>query len=320
MPVYDRSYRRWDGQLSRRALRFMPIATQGIRQALAVKGGWFLRLNFRSLLFLSCVPFLIFLFLNYVVNYRPDFMPPAVADALKKLLPIRVVQYPLLLGMNRYFVMLYVVIVGSGLIARDRAAGAIPLYLSRPVTRLDYALGKFGVLAWFIGAFTILPCLLLWLFVVISSSEEGTLQATLPDLPRILLHGAVIVLTYGSTMLAISSLFRRPMFAGLVWFAVIITLPNLTAFAGDLLHWTAVPAISPNNAFDAIGYDLWKVESLSHSPGIPREAQWVLTQLKFIPSTPADWSWISVAVWTLASLLLLAFVLRRQDVVTDSAR
>lgn len=320
MPVYDRSYRRWDGQLSRRSLRFLPIATQGIRQALTVKGGWFLRLNYRSLLFLSCVPFLIFLFLNYVVNYRPDFIPPAIADALKHLLPIRVVQYPLLLWMNRYFVMLFVVIVGSGLIARDRAAGAMPLYLSRPLTRVDYALGKFGVLAWFIGGFTILPCLLLWLFVVISSSEEGTLRATLPDLPRIFLHGGVIVLTYGSTMLAISSLFRRPMFAGLVWFAVIVTLPNLTAFAGDLLRWTAVPAISPNDAFDAIGYDLWNIDALSHSPDIPREAQFMLTRLKFFPTTPADWSWVSVSCWTLASLLLLTFVLRRQDVVTDSAR
>ena len=320
MPVYDRSYRRWDGQLSRRALRFLPIASQGIRQALAFKGGWFLRLNYRSLLFLSCVPFLLFFFLNYVVNYQPEFVPPVVANGLKNLLPIRVVQYPLLIWMNHWFVMVFCVIVGSGLIARDRAAGAMPLYLSRPLTRVDYALGKFGVLAWFIGGLTILPCLLLWLFVAISSSEEGTLQRTLPELPRILLHGMVVVVTYASTMLAVSALFRRPMFAGLVWFALIVMLPSLTAFAGAQLQWTAVPALSPNDAFEAIGYDLWNVDALRSSPGVPREAQMMLQVLKVFPSTPVEWCWISVTGWTLASLALLTFILRRQDVVTDSAR
>jgi hypothetical protein len=101
---------------------------------------------------------------------------------------------------------------------------------------------------------------------------------------------------------------------------VIVTLPNLTAFAGDVLHWTAIPAISPNAAFDAIGYDLWNIDALSHAPGLPREAQFILTRLKFFPTTPVDWSWVSVTGWTLASLGLLTFVLRRQDVVTDSAR
>jgi ABC-type transport system involved in multi-copper enzyme maturation permease subunit len=320
MPVYDRSYRRWDGELSRRSLRFIPIASQGIRQALAFKGGWFLRLNFRALLFLSCVPFLLFFFINYLVNYQPDFMPAVVVSGLKQLLPIRAAQYPLLIRINIYFVMAFCVIVGSGLIARDRAAGAMPLYLSRPLTRIDYALGKFGVLAWFLGGLTIVPCIVLWLFVVISSPEDGTFMETLPELPRILLHGGVVVVTYASTMLAVSALFRRPMFAGLVWYALIVFLPTFTSFAGARLNWTAVSAISPNDSFEAIGFDLWNIDALRHESGLPREAQGMLQALKLYPETPVEWCWISVVCWTVASLAVLTIVLRRQDVVTDAAR
>lgn len=320
MPVYDRSYRRWDGELSRRPLRFIPIAATGIRQALGFRAGWFLTLLYRLLLLASLIPFLLFLLLNYAVSYRPDFLPKAMLGWFDTIEPFRFIQYPLLMRMNIFFLMAFTVIVGSGLISRDRAAGAMPLYLSRPLTRSDYVLGKFCVLAWFLASLTILPCLALWIFGVISSPQPDALARMLPDLPRILIHGGVIVLTYSSTMLAVSSLCRRPMFAGLLWFGLIIFLPTFLSIATARFQWTSIPAASPNDAFEAIGFDVWGLERLKSGPDIPREVQGMMHVLKIFPDTPVEWCWISVAAWTLASLALLTSVMRRQDVVTDSAR
>jgi ABC-2 type transport system permease protein len=319
MPVYDRSYRRWDGELSRRALRFLPIAATGIRQAFTVRAGWFLKLQFWLLLIASLLPTLFFAFMQYVRNFQPTALRGMVTW-LEKMDAFRTLEYPLLIWINTKFLMAFTVIIGSGLIARDRAAGAMPLYLSRPVTRLDYALGKFCVLSWFLMLFTVVPCLALWAFGVISSPDDGALRQMLPEVPRFVLHGLVVTVTYASTMLAVSSLCRRPMFAGLIWFALIILLPNFVSFAGTRLHWTVAPALSPNDAFEAIGFDIWNLDAMSSKSVAGFNLQGVLHMLKVFPDTPVEWCWISVAGWVGASLLLLARVLRREDVVTDAAR
>jgi ABC-type transport system involved in multi-copper enzyme maturation permease subunit len=320
MPVYDRSYRRWDGQLSRRSLRFIPIASQGIRQALSLRSGWFLKVLYWLLLICCFVPTLVFLFFNYILYYQPQFAPHEMLQWLDRIEPVRVLQYPVLLGWNTLFLMALTVIVGSGLIARDRAAGAMPLYLSRPLTRLDYGLGKFCVLAWFLACITIVPCLLLWLFGVVASKHPDALKMMLPEVPRILLHGGIIVVTYSATMLAVSSLFRRPMFAGLVWFALFVFLPSFLSIASLRLQWNSVPAISPNDAIQSIGFDLWNLDAIQNQPGLSHEIQALLRMSKMLPQTPVEWCWISVVSWIVVSVGILTLVLRRQDVVTDAAR
>ena len=322
MPVYDRSYRHWDGELSRRALRFLPIASTGIKQALSYRGAKILRILYRLLLLVSLVPTLAFLFFNFLLYFRPAWAPPPLLEVLDQLEPYRVLQYPLLMMFNSQFILALTVLVGSGLIGRDRAAGAMPLYLSRPVTRLDYALGKFCVLAWFLGGLTIAPSLLLWICGLLWSPRPDAFTAMLPELPRIFVHGGVIIVTYSSTMLAISALFRRPMFAGLVWFATFILLPVFLFIGSKVLHWDNLNAVSPDTSFRVIAYDLWGIEHVAARVGgaAAGTVQSFVRLLRSGVDAPVVWCWISVATWTALGLLVLARVLRRQDVVTDAAR
>jgi ABC-type transport system involved in multi-copper enzyme maturation permease subunit len=322
MPVYDRSYRHWDGTLSRRALRFVPIASTGIAQALTYRGARILKILWRLLLLASLVPTLAFLFFNFLLYFRPAWAPPPLIQTLEQLEPYRTLQYPLLLLFNSQFILALTVLVGSGLVGRDRAAGAMPLYLSRPITRLDYALGKFCVLAWFLGALTIAPSLLLWICGVLWSPRPDAFARMAPELPRILVHGGVIIATYASTMLAVSALFRRPMFAGLVWFATFIFLPGFLAFASMRLGWERLPAIAPGTCFQVVAYDLWGIDQVAaHASGpAARTIQNFVQVLRGNFEVPVEWCWLSLAAWTLAGLLVLALVLRRQEVVTDAAR
>ena len=324
MPVYDRSYRRWDGELKRRALRFIPITTMGVKNAIGMKGGWFFTLLLRGFMVASIVPTLVFFFLNYALAYRPTFLPEMIHDFLANLAPYRVVQYPLVTSLNLNFLMVYTVLFGSGLIAKDRSSGALPLYLSRPLTLTDYVLGKFGVIAWFVAAFTLLPNLLLWFFAVASDPAPHALRDALPQLLPILAHNGAVIALYSLTILAVSSLCRRPMFAGLIWFTLVILLPKFTAFLGSQLSMAEFAAISPNDAIAAIGYDLFDLaglyeSALANTQGDARQGvELVFAMVNAFSRTPPALAWLSVACWTLLSLATLLAVLRRQDVVAEA--
>ena len=53
------------------------------------------------------------------------------------------------------------VFVGAGLIANDRRANALQIYLSKPLLRMEYIGGKLAILATFLLFVTLLPALLL---------------------------------------------------------------------------------------------------------------------------------------------------------------
>ena len=81
------------------------------------------------------------------------------------------------LGQQSIFVFLITVYVGAGLIANDRRANALQLYLSKPVTRAEYILGKMTVLATFLLGITWLPAILLLIFQIAFSGSFSFLKA-----------------------------------------------------------------------------------------------------------------------------------------------
>lgn len=59
-----------------------------------------------------------------------------------------------------------IAVIAGGCVAEDRAAGALELYFARPVSRLDYALGKLLGAGLVPTATLVAPTLLLWLVAV----------------------------------------------------------------------------------------------------------------------------------------------------------
>ncbi len=326
MPVYDRSYRHWDGQLKRRAFRAWPIVTMGVKNALATKGGWLLTLTLRLFMAASCVPTLALFLINYFFYFRPDFLPPEMFKFFDQVAPYRVIQYPALTRINSLFLMIYAVLFGSGLIARDRASGALPLYLSRPLTLTDYILGKVGVIGWFMALFTLVPNLVLWAVGVMADPGEHALRDAMPHLLPIIAQNMAVILVYSLTILAVSSICRRPMFAGLIWFSLVILLPSFTSMAGSHRGVSALAAVSPNDALFSLGYHLFDIAGLFEratseaEPMVRANLQGLFETVKvFASSTPLQ-ATVSVLAWCGASLLVLVSVLRRQDVVVEAGK
>jgi ABC-2 type transport system permease protein len=305
MPVYDRSYRRWDGEFLRRPVRWLPIWSNGVRLAFRSKGSPFRTVMFYGFLFVTLVPFLILFLLNFLFFFPPEFISKAFAEFLEEVAKIRPVQYVAMvhLFVPRGFLMIVTVIFGAGLIAKDRAASALPLYLSRPMTRLDYIFGKWFVVAFFLACLTLFPSLLLWLFVT-----------DLHELGAIFQLCTALIALYATTILALSALCRRPMVAGLIWFAWVMVTGILGAVISFQLDSAAVLALSPQHCIGAIAQHAFDLSAVQEVEG----GSEVLRRLGLESDLPVRLAWLSLVAHVLAGCAILFRSLRAADVTLEA--
>ena len=121
-----------------------------------------------------------------------------------------------------YFIMLLVTLAGPNLISLDLRYNALPLYLSRPLTRFDYFLGKLGVIAALVAAVAVLPAVVAYVLGVCFSLDLTVVRDTWRLLPESVLYGTVIVVSAGTLMLALSSMSRRSLYVGLAWVGLVL--------------------------------------------------------------------------------------------------
>jgi ABC-2 type transport system permease protein len=115
--------------------------------------------------------------------------------------------------------MLLILIVGPNLISQDLRYNALPLYLSRPLRRLDYFLGKWGVIVAFLGAVTIVPAIIAYVLGLLFSLDVSILEETLPLLAASVGYGLIIAASAGTLILALSSLSRSSRYVAMFWLA-----------------------------------------------------------------------------------------------------
>ncbi len=148
MPIFDQGYQHWDGKRSGHAWRWVAVARRGVRSHL--KNRWT-----RMALLLSLSPALalgLFLALWGLLEQNAEgfqawfpFLPRGVfADPKAFRGPVWTLLFSMFLLAETYVAMVLVLIVGPNLISQDMRFNAMPLYLSRPLTRFDYFAGKLG--------------------------------------------------------------------------------------------------------------------------------------------------------------------------------
>lgn len=240
MPIYDLGYRRWEGELESFRTRGLVITETGIELA------WKSRIV-RRILMLAWAPALyfgvaFFAFEFFVENYRPGMitrelwshefledglaMPPELVRLLEedpvKARP-KVWAYLLYHFFRAPQAMAIVILVGTiaaGLISSDVRTRSFVLYFSRPLTRVEYILGKAGVVSFYIALITTAPAIALYVLGVLLSPHLGVVVSTW-DIPfRILGASIVLILPTTALALCLSSLTAESRYAAFSWFAV----------------------------------------------------------------------------------------------------
>jgi ABC-2 type transport system permease protein len=151
VPVYDRRYRPWTGDRAGARPAVVTIARHALRRVTSSR--------LALVLFaLACVPPLLFAGFIYSVNNLEMLaaMGIRVGDET-----VDASTFFIFLVVQSGVGFLLAALVGPSLIAPDLAHGAMPLYLSRPLGRLEYAAGKLAVLAGLLSLITWIPGLLL---------------------------------------------------------------------------------------------------------------------------------------------------------------
>jgi ABC-2 type transport system permease protein len=206
MPIHDQSYRRYKGQRESARSAWTVIAVNGILSMLKKR-------SFLALLLFAWIPFIV----RAVQIYVAANFPQATMLAMK---PETFRQF---FDQQSTFVFFVTIYIGAGLIANDRRANALQIYLSKPLTRAEYVAGKMAILLVFLLLVTWLPAMLLLLLQALFAGSFGFVRENLFLVPAITVFSLVQVLAASFSMLALSALsnssrFVAVLYAGLVLF------------------------------------------------------------------------------------------------------
>src|SRR6476661_8864380 len=168
MPIHNQGYRRYGGGRAPRGRSWMVIVSAGLRTMLAKR-------MFLGLLLVAWFPF----FVRAVQIYAAANMPQAA------FLKPTAETFRQFLDQQSIFVFFVTVYVGAGLIANDRRANALQIYLSKPLTRAEYVFGKLAILITFLLAVTWAPAMVLLLIQVAFAGNFTFLQNNLYLFPAI---------------------------------------------------------------------------------------------------------------------------------------
>jgi ABC-2 type transport system permease protein len=120
-------------------------------------------------------------------------------------------------SIETFFSMLLVLTVGPDLVSQDLRFNAMPMYFSRPIRRVDYFLGKLGVIGVFLASVAIAPAVAAYILGVAFSLDVTVIRDTWRLLVGSIAFGLVVVFSAGTLMLAISSMSRNSRLVGAAW-------------------------------------------------------------------------------------------------------
>jgi len=204
MPIHDQGYRRYGGERTAHGRAWAVIASAGIRTMLRKRA-------FLGLLLLAWSPF----FVRAVQIYAAANLPQA------SFLAPTPEMFRDFLTQQASFVFFIAVYAGSGLIASDRRANALQIYLSKPLSRVEYVFGKLAVLLAFLLLVTWVPAIVLLIVQVMFAGDFTFFVDNIFLFPAITVSALIQTLTVSATMLALSSLSKSSRYVGILYAGVI---------------------------------------------------------------------------------------------------
>ena len=260
MPIYEQSYRRYEQRGALRSVRFWPIMRESLRMILSKRA-------FLGLMALAWLPLVVRTVQVYVVTYFPQ---------ATRVMPVDGRLFGDFLSGQIGFAILLAVFGGSGLVANDLRTGAILVYLSRPLTRRDYVLGKLGVMMVLTAAVTLVPAVLLYLVAFTLAPDIFRTWENAWILPAVVLQATLVSLTISLLILAISALSRSARIAGLGLVMFAMGSEMLRAVLRKLLRVPETGLVSIQADLKAIGGALFGNVTRGLPPG------WVLPAIVLV--------------------------------------
>ena len=230
MPIHDQSYRHYGGGRAIPGKSWTVIAWAGILTMIRKR-------IFIGLLLMSMGPFVVVAGRAWVsANYPQMSMLAPSAETFR--------QY---LEWQGFFIFIITVWAGAGLIANDRRANALQIYLSKPLMRSEYIAGKLAVLFGFLMLVTFVPAMLLLFLKVAFDGNFTFLKNNLFLVPAITVGSLIQVSVAAFLMLALSSLSKSARYVGILYVGITFFTSTVYLLLNAITGSSRIAWISINN-------------------------------------------------------------------------
>ena len=262
MPIYRQTYRHFDGEV-RRHFRWMIVVKQELRVLLGMK-------LFMLLLLGALLHFL--LRLLQVVAYDVVVQDPNnPLSAMLKQVTMLVVDKDMMRAFVQFqtpLVFLMMLYIGAGMISNDFSNNLMEVYFSKPITWLDYALGKVLTLL-FVGlSITAVPSVILVLVHNLLLPGMETIQTSWWWIFAAIGYSLIIVLPTALGILASSSLLQSQNYAAIAVFLVIVANSSMGLLLSQLLYDRDYALVAFPYTIETIGEYLFGIRR-QHQASLP---------------------------------------------------
>ncbi|MFO0789626.1 MAG: hypothetical protein U0805_09210 [Pirellulales bacterium] len=275
MPIFDQGYQHWSGHLSGHAWRWLAISRRGLQTVLK---GKLVRLTLLVcwlpaivLAFVLCMWGLIERQSEMIIAFKPYLTTllgrDIVADPRAYRADIWTICYHYFFAWQLWFAMVLVLLAGPNLISQDLRYNALPLYFSRPLRRIDYFLGKLGIIVGLIGLAMIGPAVLTYILGLLFSLDITIIRDTYSILLASLAYGVILSVSAGLLVLAFSATTRNSRYVALLWLAMLL-ISSTVSFV--LVRIDQAHRLHASNK----GFRAWRDESFVSDELKAEEADW----------------------------------------------
>lgn len=282
MPVYDYSYKTWEGERRGPLFRWLAIPKFTYMEFCGRK-------FFVWLVTIGCLQFFFRLgYLYLLVNQ--DFLR-LLGAPVAVLASVDAFFFKNMIDIQLFFCFLVAFQIGAGLISRDLRHSAVVLYMSKPISKWEYFLGKFATLFSLMMLLTWFQTTLLFLIQAWIAPEHSEWHLYFWEqyawiLGAIALYSTVVSVTLSLMILAASSLTKNSRYAGTGFVVYIIGSSIVAGVVYGILHNLDLNALSPFFAGVDLGYYLFD-----------------LNENRVIMGEWAAWTGI-IAVWVPCAIIL----------------
>lgn len=255
--IYDLGYQGYTGPRLGRRAAIGALFWQTVRSAYGIGRGGRAKIVPFALAALALLPAVVAVgFTALIAQAGPG------GSRFESAQPIRYSSYHSVIGV---MVMLYCAAQAPELLGPDQRHGVLPLYFSRALQRLDYALARALGLMGALLVLVLLPQLVLFVGRVLTAADPVTgFSAEFPSMPPAIIEGLLTAGLLGGIATAVSAYTPRRAYATAAIIALFIIPPIVVSLVGQLGTGDlagAIVLVSPGDVLEGASAFLFNIRA-----------------------------------------------------------
>ncbi|NMC83581.1 MAG: ABC transporter permease subunit [Armatimonadetes bacterium] len=297
-PIADLSYRNYDGPLKTRRFRWWIVALANMRLTIRKKAFWIVAS-------IATLPY-IFQGLSLYIQSMTENAPMMHFNPMLAAQTERTFALSFFMAFNGQMLWLFIVALmcGANSIAADNQTNALLVYLSKPVTKWDYLIGKWMsvfLTIWFVA---LAPALIMFIYCMLSYSGDGFLTKEPTLFLRMIVATAIPAFLHASLLVGISAWSKTGRMAGAAYAAfffitsAIVSVAAIIRFGMNPAKGTLMRHLTVEGVMQGLAQNVYGV-----TMRLPKFSKaFEMKELTLSPPNP----WILLAVFVALCLIGIA--------------